>query len=152
MTGTIARLIDQRSIVVLSIRQQLGRRFWLLPLFILAWPLLTGTLGFLFGAQANFGENEIQNVIIGLPMYALAIGIGAGLITNEIEQRTLEVTYTIPGGARRVWLLKLGSAALLILLAELLVAVITWLVYSSFPLTALTGVFRGANGRIAFRR
>jgi hypothetical protein len=144
MTHLLGKLFDQRAIVILSIRQQLGRRFWLLPIFVLAWPLLAGTVIFLFGGNVNFGEDEIQNIIIGLPLYAMAIGMGAGIITNEIEQRTLEVTYTIPGGARRVWLLKLSAAALFILMAELMMAVSTWLIFMPFPLSVLPGAFRGA--------
>lgn len=137
-------LIDRKPIVMLSIRQQVGRRFWMLPIIILAWPLLVGIMNFLFGAQINVGPQEVQNVLIGLPLYFLAIGLGAGIITNEIEQRTLEVTYTIPGGARRVWLLKLGAAAMLILFSELLMAAACWILFTQFPLSVLPGAFRGA--------
>jgi hypothetical protein len=57
MTHLLGKLFDQRAIVILSIRQQLGRRFWLLPIFVLAWPLLAGTVIFLFGGNVNFGED-----------------------------------------------------------------------------------------------
>jgi len=135
---------DRKPIILLSIRQQLGRRFWLLPIIVLAWPLLFGTLNFLVGAQLNAGPDEVQNVLIGLPLYFLALGLGSGIITNEIEQRTLEVTYTIPGGANRVWLLKLAAAISLLLFSEIIMAVATWYMFTDFPLTVLPGAFRAA--------
>ena len=144
MNDIVANLWDQKSIVVLSIRQQLGRRFLLLPLFILAWPILTTIVMYLLDERLNVGPEEVQNLLIGFPLYALAIGVGSGIITNEIEQRTLEVTYTIPGGARRVWLLKLGTATLLILFAELMMAVCVWFLYTTFPLSVIPGAFRAS--------
>lgn len=140
----VHKLIDRKPIVLLSIRQQLGRRYWLLPIIVLAWPLLFGTLNFLFGATINVGPDEVQNVLIGFPLYFLALGLGSGIITNEIEQRTLEVTYTIPGGASRVWLMKLASAAFLLLFSELIMAVATWMVFTHFSLSILPGAFRAA--------
>lgn len=137
-------LNDRKPIVLLSIRQQLGRRYWLLPIIVLAWPLLFGTLNFLFGATMNVGPEEVQNILIGFPLYFLALGLGSGIITNEIEQRTLEVTYTIPGGANRVWLLKLGSTAFLLFFSELIMAGATWVMFTEFPLSVLPGAFRAA--------
>ena len=74
----------------------------------------------------------------------LAIGLGVGIIAGEIEQRTLEVTYTVPGGARRVWLAKLLAAALPLLAAGALLAVVTAIFFTSYPLVALYGALQGA--------
>src|SRR5690606_35613490 len=72
----------------------------------------------------------------------LAIGLGVRIIAGEIEQRTLEVTYTVPGGARRVWLFKLLAAALPLLVAAALLALIVSAFFTPFPASALYGALQ----------
>ena len=139
-----ARLIDGVLLINLSLRWQFGRRMWLAPVLALGWPayhalsLLAGWRG------TSFAAAEVQNFLLGLPLIVLAIGLGVGIIAGEIEQRTLEVTYTVPGGARRVWLAKLLAAALPLLAAGALLAVITAVFFTSYPLSALYGALQGA--------
>src|SRR5690606_24317694 len=85
-----------------------------------------------------------QNLFIGVPVYLLAIVIGMQIISSELEARTLEVCYTVPGGAQRIWLSKLAAALLLIVIAILLNAVFCWFVLTRFPLAALFRVLQGA--------
>ena len=136
-------LIDQLLLMRLAMRLQLGRRFWLVPALALAWPafqsfrLLVGT-----GVQ-GFNETDAQNVLIGLPLFVLAIGMGVRVIAGEIEQRTLEVTYTVPGGSSRVWIAKLLAVLAPLVLAEVILAIITVVFFTAFPLVALYGVLQG---------
>jgi hypothetical protein len=139
-----ARLIDRVLLIKLSLRWQLGRRMWLAPVLALGWPAYNA-LSLLVGwRDARFAAADAQNYLIGLPLIVLAIGLGVGIIAGEIEQRTLEVTYTVPGGARRVWLAKLLAAALPLLAAGALLAVITAAFFTSYPLLALYGAVQGA--------
>jgi len=92
----------------------------------------------------GFTEAHAQNTLIGLPLAVLAIGLGVRIIAGEIEQRTLEVTYTVPGGAQRVWIAKLSAAMVPLLLAEGLLAAITAIFFTSYPLSALYGALQGA--------
>ena len=102
---------------------QLGRRAWLVPALALIWPAYRA-LALLFGwREQSFTEDDVQNGLIGVPVYLLAVGLGVRIIASEIEQRTLEVTYTVPGGAKRVWMAKLVGALLPLVVAALLVAV-----------------------------
>jgi hypothetical protein len=137
-------LIDWVQLIKLSLRWQLGRRVWLAPVLALGWPAYHA-LSLLVGwRDTRFAAADAQNFLIGLPLIVLAIGLGVGIIAGEIEQRTLEVTYTVPGGARRVWLAKLLAAALPLLAAAVLLAVITAAFFTSYPLVALYGALQGA--------
>ncbi len=139
-----ARLIDGVLLIRLSLRWQFGRRMWLAPVLALGWPAYHA-LSLLAGWRSTrFAAAQAQNLLIGLPLIVLAIGLGVGIIAGEIEQRTLEVTYTVPGGARRVWLAKLLAAALPLLAAGALLAVITAVFFTSYPLSALYGALQGA--------
>jgi hypothetical protein len=138
------RLIDGMLLIKLALRWQLGRRMWLAPVLALGWPAYHA-VSLLAGWQGGrFAAAEAQNYLIGLPLNVLAIGLGVGIIAGEIEQRTLEVTYTVPGGARRVWLAKLLAAALPLLAAGVLLAVVTAIFFTSYPLLALYGALQGA--------
>ena len=139
-----ARLVDGLLLLKLSLRWQLGRRRWLAPVLALGWPAYHA-LSLLAGwRDGRFTAAEAQNLLIGLPLNVLAIGLGVGIIAGEIEQRTLEVTYTVPGGARRVWVAKLLAAALPLLAAGALLAIITAAFFTSYPLLALYGAVQGA--------
>jgi len=138
------QLLDGVQLLKLSLRWQLGRRIWLAPVLALGWPAFHA-LSLLFGwRDGRFAAVDAQNYLIGLPLNVLAIGLGVGIIAGEIEQRTLEVTYTVPGGARRVWVAKLLAAALPLLAAGTLLAVFTALFFTSYPLSALYGALQGA--------
>ncbi|MDY6984372.1 MAG: hypothetical protein SV422_14900 [Pseudomonadota bacterium] len=138
------RFADVIELLHLSLKLQLGKFYWAWPLLPLAWPLV------IFLAEASGIANldtptpaMAQNVYIGIPIYILAIAIGMQLISSEIEARTLEVCYTVPGGAQRIWLSKLAAAVLLLCVAILLVALFCRIVYTSFPPAVLYRVLQG---------
>jgi hypothetical protein len=144
MTETMRKLSDYLMLLRLSLRLQLGRRFWIVPLLAMLWPAYQA-LTLLLGWRAqSFRPVEAQNYLIGFPLLVLGIGLGVRIIAGEIEQRTLEVTYTVPGGARRVWISKLVAAALSLLVAEGALAAITAALFTAYPVAALYGAFQGA--------
>jgi ABC-type transport system involved in multi-copper enzyme maturation permease subunit len=144
MREVAKRLVDGVLLLKLALRWQLGRRAWLVAALALGWPAYHA-LSLLAGwRDTRFAPADAQNYLIGLPLIVLAIGLGVGIIAGEIEQRTLEVTYTVPGGARRVWLAKLLAAALPLLAACALLAVVTAAFFTSYPLPALYGALQGA--------
>ena len=137
------KVLDNLSFFLLCLRQQYGRRFLLIPLIVLVWPIYNLVLLFESG-QVSFSASDAQNELIGLPIYLLSIGLGVGIIAKEIEKRTLEVAYTIPGSAQRLWVLKLLAASAIIVLSEMLLAVITYLFFTDFSFGVLYRVFQGA--------
>jgi len=137
------RASDLIAMLFLCLKQQLGSRFMFVPLAVLIWPIYQAVR--LLESQQNlFTSADVQNNLLGLPIYLLAIGLGIGIIAKEIERGTLEVVYTIPGGAQKIWLLKLAGAALIIIIAELLLAVITSMLFTSFPISVLYRTFQAA--------
>jgi len=143
MPKYIHQLRDWMELLQFSISVQFGRTFWWFFLGVLLWPLLQA-LFLLAGLRTSFTPVDTQNNLIGFPLYCLAIGIGIRIIAHEIEKRTLEVCYTVPAGAKRVWLSKLFSASILILIAEIPLAVSISFFFTSTPISALYGAFQGA--------
>ena len=143
--GTFNKWIaDSFMMLKLSIRLQLGRKFWFVPLLALTWPLFHAMRLLLSDTVQGFNETAAQNTLIGLPMTVIAIGLGVSIIAGEIEQRTLEVAYTVPGGARRIWTAKLAAVILLLVLTETLLGIVTSVFFTSVPVTSLYGAFQGA--------
>lgn len=144
------RFVDTIQLLKLSLRLQLGRWVWIVPLLALAW-LAYQALGLVAGwREQSFEPLHAQNTLIGVPLFILAIGLGVRIIAGEIEQRTLEVTYTVPGGAQRVWISKLCAAALSLAVAEALLAAITAAFFTSVPALSLYGAFQGAVFYLVF--
>jgi hypothetical protein len=114
------------------------------PLLTLLWPGYHALSLLLGWRDRSFSPEDAQNGLIGFPLLVLAIGLGVRIIASEIEQRTLEVTYTVPGGAHRVWISKLVAAAVPILMAEALLAIVAAAFFTEYPLASLYGAFQGA--------
>ncbi len=138
------RFADVAELLHLSLKLQFGKRFWAYPLLPLIWPLFHTVLMLFGNNEDGFQSNDAQNLLLGVPLCFLAIAIGMQIISSEIEQRTLEVCYTVPGGAQRIWLSKLAAGLLLLIAAELIAAVYIRLVFTSFPLAALYRALQGA--------
>jgi hypothetical protein len=137
-------LADTAMLLGLSLRLQLGRWYALVPALALLWPLYHAVTVVAGWRELPFDAANVQNVLIGIPLFVLAIGLGVRVVAAEVEQRTLEVAYTVPGGARRVWLAKLGAAAVLLLGTGLLLASITAVFFARYPLSVIYGALQGA--------
>ena len=110
-----------------------GPRYWLLPLAPLAWLAIQA--GLLIARRLpSFEPVAAQNTLIGLPLAVLAVFLGGRIIAGELDQRTLEVAYTVPGGTNRVWLGKLAAAGLMLLVSLILMAAATFTFFTTFPI------------------
>jgi len=141
---SILQLKDGLRLVGLSARLIGGRRFWIAPLLTLLWPAFQAFRLLIGWQQTTFAPEASQNVLIGTPMIVLAIGLGVRVIANELDRRTLEIAYTVPGGAHRVWIAKLAAATGLLLASEAMLAAATFAFFTSVPLGALYGAFQAA--------
>ncbi len=137
---------DLASTIRLAALALAGPRYWLLPLAPMAWIAVLVVL-LLTGRLRSFDPVSAQNVLIGGPLVALAAFLGIGTIASEIDERTLEIAYTAPGGAHRVWLAKLAAAALMVLVSLLLLGALTFTFLTPFPIVQTlygagqTGIF-----------
>lgn len=139
-----AYLRDAIRLVHHSARTVGGRWFWfapLLPLLWVAFQYITVVLGW---RDTSWDAVDAQNTLIGFPLTVLASGLGVRIIAGEIDRRTLEIAYTVPGGAHRVWLSKLVAVLLILIFAEALLALATYVFCTSFPWSTLYGALQAA--------
>ena len=127
----------------LALLAMAGRRFWLLALLPLLWLAFQAAV-LLIGAGEGFEPPAAQGVLIGAPLTVLAVFLGMRIIAGEIDGRTLEIAYTVPGGCERVWWTKLGASVLVLIAAEALLAVVTYAFFVPFPWDALYGALQSA--------
>jgi ABC-type transport system involved in multi-copper enzyme maturation permease subunit len=132
------------GLVGLSAQLVAGRRFWVVPLLPLLWSAFQAMRLLVGWREQSFDAVSGQNTLIGVPLVVLAIGLGVRIIAAEIDRRTIEIAYTVPGGAHRVWLAKLAAAVLLLLAAEAALALVTFAFFTSFPVGALYGALQAA--------
>lgn len=118
-----------------------GRRYWLLPLLPLAWLVFLQLELFSF---FNVSPEAVQGLVLGVPMSLLGIFLGIRVIAGEIEDRSLELAYTVPGGSERLWRIKLIAAVTMLLVMEATLALVTVTLITAFPLGALYGAFQAA--------
>ncbi|ANM30490.1 hypothetical protein ABI59_14285 [Acidobacteria bacterium Mor1] len=137
------RLRDGIRLIHLSTRMVAGRRYWIWPLVTLIWPLFQ-LFRVVMEWREAFGPGDAQNALIGIPMTVLGLMLGIRSIAGEIDARTLEIAYTVPGGATRVWTAKLLGGLSLLLFSEFLLAAVSYVFATSFPIGALYGALQGA--------
>ena len=118
-----------------------GRRYWLLPLLPLAWLVFLRLELFSF---FNVSPEAVQGLVLGVPMSLLGIFLGIRVIAGEIDDRSLELAYTVPGGSERLWRIKLIAAVTMLLVMEATLALVTVTLITGFPLGALYGAFQAA--------
>lgn len=121
-----------------------GHRFWLIVLLPLLW-LVFQAATLIFGMAEGFEPPSAQGALIGFPLTLLAVFLGIRIIAGEIDGRSLEITYTVPGGCERVWWAKLAAAMILLVSAEILLAIPTWIFFTSFPPSALYSALQAAT-------
>lgn len=72
-----------------------GRRYYLLPLLPLVWTVIQAVLVFLNDARLT--PSDVQGPLIGVPLAALGVFLGARIVAAEIDERSIEIAYTVPG-------------------------------------------------------
>ena len=120
-----------------------GRKFWVLPMLPLIW---LGFIALAVGLDPNemIRAEEVLGTLLGIPMTVLGIYFGMRIIAGEIEDRSLEVAYTVPGGSHRLWLLKLWGGFLLLLTAEIILATVVASLITFFPFSAIYGAMQAS--------
>ncbi len=131
------------DLVLSTFRMIGGRRYWLLPLLPLVWLIFQGVVEVLEDDLPITAE-DVQGLLIGVPLVVMAIFFGIRIIAGEIDERSLEIAYTVPGGCERVWRTKLLCALMLLIVAEGLLALATVLFFTPFPPSALYGALQAA--------
>ena len=118
-----------------------GHWVWLLIFLPLLW-LGARALASLINPTGSFEPVDAQVGLMGIPLAVLAIILGLRIIAGEMDGRSLEIAYTVPGGCIRLWWAKLAAAAL-ILLAALVLLALGALVFTEYPPVAVWGALQG---------
>jgi len=137
-------LADRLRLVAASLRLVGGRRYWITALLPLSWIAFQVFRLVVKWRPEDYAPGDAQTILIGFPLVVLGIAFGLRIIAGEIDHRTLEIAYTVPGGAQRVWLAKLGAGMVLLVAAEALLALATWAFCTGVPASALYGALQAA--------
>jgi hypothetical protein len=129
----------------LSARSLAGRHYWTVPWIPLVWPVFLGFRLLVGWREEAYSPWEAQGILIAVPLSVLALLLGVRIIAGEIDKRTLEIAYTVPGGTHRVWLAKFVAAFLILLAAEAWLALAAWVFFTAYPWGALYGAIQAAT-------
>ena len=137
------RLRGYLRLVHLSAQLVAGRRFWISILLPLLWLAFQAFILLVGWRQGGFEAMHAQS-LIGVPLTVLAIGLGIRIVAGEMDRRTLEIAYTVPGGCHRIWLAKLTGCFFILLFSEVLLAMVTLAFFTSFPFISFYGALQAA--------
>jgi len=132
------------SLMFLSAQIVAGRKFWIVILIPLLWLALQAAF-ILLGWREGKIEPVNAQALMGFPLAVIAIGFGIRIIAGEIDGRTLEIAYTVPGGCHRIWLAKLAASVCLLLISEALLAIVVLVFFiPSVPFVSLYGALQAS--------
>ncbi|MCH2567093.1 MAG: hypothetical protein MKZ98_00830 [Pseudomonadales bacterium] len=120
-----------------------GSRYWILPILPLIWLVVQKV--YLVINDLNYLPEEVQGPLIAAPLTAIGVFLGMRIIAGEIDDRSLEVAYTVPGGPERLWMIKLSAAMMILISTEILLALGVWLFFTPFPPGALYGALQAST-------
>jgi len=141
----VERVADGLRLAHLAARMTAGRRYWIAPLLPLAWLVWCAVyVSAGWREVGNYRAVDVQNGLVAFPLTVLAIGLGVRVIAGEIDRRTLEIAYTVPGGTWRVWTAKLAAAVGILVASEALLAAAAPLFAGGWGAAALVGAFQAA--------
>jgi len=127
----------------LTLKWHVGRRPIYIPLLMSCWALIHIGLVLSGFRSGGYDAVDIQNTLLGFPLYCAAIVLGAKAFSGEIEQRTLETQFTIPNGLQRLLLLKIVSLSLLLSVALTLLCFLIELFLTPLQFMPVIAAFRG---------
>ena len=125
-----------------SARLVAGRKFWIIILIPLFWPILRAAI-ILFGGGDKLGP-ENAHLLMSLPLSLVGGGLGIRIIAGEVDSRTLEIAYTVPGGCHRVWLVKIAASVSILLASEVLLTIFTMIFFTSVTIGTFYGVLQAS--------
>lgn len=135
------------ELIRLSMVAIAGHFFWIWPLVLAVGWMSFHTL--LEHDKINvinsLTASDVQNRLLGIPLSILGAILGLRIIAGEINARTIEIIYTVPGGASRVWTIKLLAALSMVAITEVAMALYIWFYFTHFPIEALLGAFLAAT-------
>jgi hypothetical protein len=131
------------QLMLYSGRLMAGKRFWIVIFLPLVWPVLQ-VLFIAVGWRDGKVTPADAQMLMSLPLTIVAMGLGLRIIAGEIDSRTLEIAYTVPGGCHRVWLAKLATCFCLLFAGDLLLAVFTMVFLTSVSMGAFYGVLQAS--------
>jgi hypothetical protein len=137
------RLRGYIRLVRLSAQLVAGRRFWIPILLPLLWLVFQAFILLVGWRQTGFEAEDAQS-LMGVPLTVLAIGLGIRIVASEMDRRTLEIAYTVPGGCHRIWLAKMAGCFFILLFSQVLLAVATLAFFTSFPIVSYYGALQAA--------
>ena len=143
MSGRLRRLGAQFQLFRLAGLAIAGHWVWLLVFLPLLW-LAARALETLISPSGGFAPVNAQVGLMGIPMAVLAVILGLRIIAGEMDGRSLEIAYTVPGGCQRVWWAKLAASVLILIAAEALLALVVYFLFTKFPPVAMYGALQGA--------
>lgn len=119
-----------------------GHRFWLIPILVPIIWLGPQSFFLAMGWTQPVQPSGIQVRMMGFPLACIGIYLGLRIIAGEINARTLEIVYTVPGGAEKVWFIKLLAAVMILIPTQIVIAVYSWFMFTSFPLESMYGALQ----------
>ena len=143
MSSRLRRLRGQLELFRLAGLAIAGHWVWLLIFLPLVW-LAARALATLINPSGPFEPANAQVGLMGIPLAVLAVILGLRIIAGEMDGRSLEIAYTVPGGCQRVWWAKLAASVLILIAAQVLLALVTYFLFVKFDFVAIYGALQGA--------
>jgi hypothetical protein len=100
---------------------------------ILAYFIVAYVINYRQSVIDRMALEDVLPWLLEFPLSALAVFLSMQVITSEKDNRTLEVMFTTAGSRYKVWLLRLGTLNLILLILALVFSVVAFFAFTDIP-------------------
>lgn len=104
---------------------------------ILAYFVVAYVINYNQPAIDRMAMQDVLPWLLEFPLSVLAVFLSMQVITSEKDNRTLEVMFTTAGSRYKVWLLRLGTLNLILLILALVFAVVAFFAFTDIPIIGM---------------
>lgn len=117
-----------------------GHKFWLIPITVpIVWLGPQSGMEILDWVTIRGAGIQFR---LAVPLAFVGLFLGLRIVASEINARTLEIVYTVPGGAEKVWWVKILASFMILLLTLAIMGLYAWFLITPYNLESLYGAFQ----------
>jgi len=114
-----------------------SHKFIWFMLGILAYFIVAYAINYHQSMIDRMPMEDVLPLLLEFPLAALAVFLSMQVITSEKDNRTLEVMFTTAGSRYKVWLLRLGTLNLILLMLAFVFAAAAFFAFTDVPIIGM---------------
>ena len=122
-----AALTVRLSLLIVFHRKLLFAALGILGYYALLYALMT------FNPSDGFSVDDALDVLVQIPMAALAVYLSMDIVSSERDRDTLETLFSTASSHYAIWMVRLTSLHGILLISSMIMSGLSYILFAEFP-------------------